>query len=293
MGQHSITRTLYSSRKGATAPPVHVRPFHQEDTNLAEKRQFPFVFTRSQSISGSTSELVTLPCGLESMAKSSAASADSGLGWAKKMRRVVIAGGSLKGAQYGDVQESEIAKAAKSYKGDPRFLQYCRLYMSSKILEPAEDNEEKLKQEESAAAKLWTWAPAIHAAFQKCLTKSRRWRFLACCLVLMVLMSRPAFSVLFSKVTILTIKAVIRRSVNLVTMILDAVLEEAVSQIDLALLPSPVERTTGLHSPDSQDVQFTLLSTYDTLRLFGPWNSNGPKIRPSANPLTATLDALG
>lgn len=188
------------------------------------------------------------------MAKSSAASADNGLGWAKKMRRVVIAGGSLKGAQYGDVQESEIAKAAKSYKGDPRFLQYCRLYMSSKILEPAEDNGEKLKQEESAAAKLWTWAPAIHAAFQKCLTKSHRWRFLACCLVLMVLMSRPAFSVLFSKVTILTIKAVIRRSVNLVTVILDAVLEEAVSQIDLALLPSPVERTTGLHSPDSQDV---------------------------------------
>ena len=170
------------------------------------------------------------------------------------MRKVVIAGGALKGAQYGDVQETEIAKAAKSYKGDPRFLQYCRLYMSSKILEPAEDNGEKPKQEESAAAKLWSWAPAMYVAFQKCLTKNYRWRFLACCLILMVLMSRPAFSILFSKVAVLTIKVVIRRSVNLITMILDAVLEEAVSQIDVALLPSPVERTTGLHSTNSPEV---------------------------------------
>ena len=44
--------------------------------------------------------------------------------------------------------ESEVAKSAKGYRGDPRFMQYCRQYMASKLLE---GTEQPGRQSESQA----------------------------------------------------------------------------------------------------------------------------------------------
>ena len=175
------------------------------------------------------------------MGKTSANSAEDGLAWAKKMRKVTITGGPLKGAQYGDLQESEIAKAAKAYRGDPRFLQYCRLFMASKILDVSEEPTE-CTDERTVVSKARRFAEKAYPWLQQCFTKNYRHRFLIAVGLLALLLSRPAFSILLGKVSILMIKSVIKNSVALVTMILDAVLEEAVTQVDMAFLPPPAQR---------------------------------------------------
>lgn len=161
------------------------------------------------------------------------------------MRKVTIVGGPLKGAQYGDLQESEIAKASKAYRGDPRFLQYCRLYMASKVLDVTDEPLEK-SEDRFIAAKLRHFATRISPIFSQCFKSDRRYHVFFGCLFFLLLLSRPSFSILCGKVSILVIKTFIKKSIALVTMILDAVLEEAVNQVDSTFLPPPAVQMNTL-----------------------------------------------
>ena len=160
---------------------------------------------------------------------------DNGQAWAKKLKKVEVSGGPLKGARYGDIPDSDIAKSAKSYRGDARFKQYCRLYMSAKLL----DNKvETSETSESAVPSKWRmawdrispWVKRLHSGLG-------RGHFLVFSVVLIFLISRPTFSVLCGKLSVLLIKSIIKRTVSLITMIMDAILEEAVNQVDTAMLP--------------------------------------------------------
>ncbi|CAK8996465.1 Bacitracin synthase 1 (BA1) [Includes: ATP-dependent cysteine adenylase (CysA) (Cysteine activase) [Durusdinium trenchii] len=106
------------------------------------------------------------------MAKSSVTPAEDGPGWVKKMRRVVISGGPLRGARYGDIPESEVARWSKSYKGDARFGQYCKQFMASKLIEGVqvwvfahalqgllEDAEGQVRERSSSPCVRWICSP--------------------------------------------------------------------------------------------------------------------------------------
>lgn len=165
------------------------------------------------------------------------------------MRKVTVTGGSLKGAFYGDLPEAEIAKSAKSYRGDARFMQYCRQFMASKLIDGAEEPENTGANigppENKWRLEYWSFCKGI---FARCFTKWSRGKLLVLLGMMLLLISRPSFSVLCGKAAMLVIKTAIRRSVALVTMVLDTVLDEAIQQIDSALAPTQV--THGQASTD-------------------------------------------
>ena len=174
------------------------------------------------------------------MAKTSDQRADSGQALNRKLRKTPIKGGVWRGALYGDLSEPEIAKCAKGYKGDPRFLQYCRQYMASKLLEEPKPCD--ALPSTSLTANPWLAQLMVRmSAFGRWLKTCQKRRLFAAVLICLFLFSRPAFSTLCGKVSVLLIKTFIKKTFAVFTLILDAILEEAVSQLDYALLPNPVE----------------------------------------------------
>ena len=163
------------------------------------------------------------------------------------MRKVTVSGGPLKGACYGDLPEVEIAKSAKSYRGDPRFMQYCRQFMASKLIDGAEAPESKSdsslngKLENKWVFEWWIW---FRSGAHRWIQRSSKFRLVFLLLVTLVVCSRPNFSVLCGKVTVLTVKTVFRRSVALVTLVLDSILDEAIQQVDSALSPASIAAQT-------------------------------------------------
>jgi hypothetical protein len=177
------------------------------------------------------------------MGKESSAHAETGPAWVKKMRKITVSGGPLKGACYGNLPEVEIAKSAKAYRGDPRFMQYCRQFMASKLIDGAEEPDSK--SDSSSSGKLdrkWVseWGIWLCTGAIRWVQKSSKFKLAFLIFMLLFVCSRPNFSVLCGKVTVLMVKTVFRRSVALVTMVLDTILDEAIQQVDSALSPAAV-----------------------------------------------------
>ena len=51
----------------------------------------------------------------------------------KQFKKTVIEAGSLKGAHYLDVSPQDLARAARSYYGDPRFQQFAKRMVAARI----------------------------------------------------------------------------------------------------------------------------------------------------------------
>lgn len=199
------------------------------------------------------------------MGKSSALHAEGGPVWLKKMRKVAVSGGPLKGALYGDLPESEVAKSAKGYRGDPRFMQYCRQYMASKLLE---GTEQPGRQSESQAklSRIVEWVAKNAPYVYKNSAHVYKTRFLIISLLFILVITRPSFSILCGKLTVLVVKTVFRKSIAFVTMILDTILEEALLQVDSALtstmtpsLREPVPQVHGMEPMDHQPQSLQLV----------------------------------
>ena len=91
------------------------------------------------------------------------------------MGKVTVTGGSLKGARCGDLPEAEVAKSAKSYRGDARFMQYCRQFMASKLIDGAEEPENtgvNVGPPESQGRP--EYCNFCKGVFTKCFTKRRK-----------------------------------------------------------------------------------------------------------------------
>lgn len=77
----------------------------------------------------------------------------------KQFRKTVIAGGSLKGARYLDVSAEDLAKAARSYRSDPRFQQFAKRWIASKTLGQVSMTRLSVSQTEGSAVgvmRLWS-----------------------------------------------------------------------------------------------------------------------------------------
>lgn len=168
--------------------------------------------------------------------------AASGEDLRKRFKRAVVAGGKHKGARYTDLPPAELHKCAKSYRGDQRFHQYCKQWTAISVLGETPDSH---KAEESAhkaqfgkfwwIISQWAWmGPKLRQIF-----KGRLILGLICFLGFMVLISRPSFSLLCAKVIVLGIRTLTRMMTHCLVTLLDGILDEAVSQVEAVLNPSP------------------------------------------------------
>ena len=184
------------------------------------------------------------------METSYGSSADGGAQLLKKFKRAVVQGGSLKGARYSDVSEADIRRGSKLYRGDQRFAQFCKQWVAATVVAPDEvlkvadaSGVNGRKAEEPTFSSSWK-------SLGKCWIKNfHNWavgqvkgRFFTSCLVVfivLVIMGRPAFGKLCGKVIGLSVRIIIKRVFGILTLVLDSLLEEAASQVEQVLLPSP------------------------------------------------------
>ena len=148
----------------------------------------------------------------------------------KKFKKISIVGGTLKGAHYGDVSETDLRKAARSYRGDPRFAQFCKQWVAAETVAP--DDEPSCLGHQSANSvpttsvsltwKAWGYQFVCNFGrwtYGKC---KGRWisAFFAFSFFMLVI-SRPAFSRLCGRLLGITIRLAFRRGLYLLTVLVD------------------------------------------------------------------------
>lgn len=173
--------------------------------------------------------------------------AEGGEALRKKFKKITIVGGSLKGARYGDISEPDIRKAARSYRGDPRFAQLCKQWVAAETVAPDDDAQPSSAGRVAGAQlssnqtwKAWCYQVACGAgrwAYAKC--KGRWFTATSVTCLLLLVISRPAFSRLCGRLVGISIRLAFRRGFYLVTILIDSILDEATYQMEATLLPVP------------------------------------------------------
>lgn len=166
---------------------------------------------------------------------------DSGDSLDRQFKKTVILGGPLKGARYTDIGLEDLRKASKSYKADPRFNQYAKRKMSERAFSLNNAKEDQATSEPNPCSQrcrkffLGIWQLLIAKARLKLgLT-------LLVFFVMFILFSRPLFYVVIAKSLALGVKVFLRRSVGLLVVLLDAILDEAVNSLDPGLIAAPLQ----------------------------------------------------
>lgn len=165
---------------------------------------------------------------------------ENGGDWQKQFKRTVITGGPLKGAHYHDISFEDIKKSAKSYRGDPRFNQYCKRYLSQKALQDSGEGAlpTEVGPQPSRCCCLrgkfivvagWVWGKA----------KVKLGLSILLVLICLVVLTRPLFYVVLSRAIKASIKFMLRRSCGLIIVLIDAFLDEAATQLDPGLISAP------------------------------------------------------
>ena len=181
--------------------------------------------------------------------------ADDGAALKKKFRRAVVTGGTYRGARYSDLADTDIRKAAKGYRGDPRFLQYCKQFVSLELVD-----DQPIQQ--SGTGSLSEKSSGGHSARQRFFRSlvfiwnslksffGGRWLPMAGFLLfLMVVISRPAFGRLLGRLVGISFRLIFRRVTGLVVTVIDSILDEATTQVGEALLPGNYDSSTKPDMP--------------------------------------------
>ncbi len=156
----------------------------------------------------------------------------------------MVTGGRHRGAKYNDLPDAELHRCAKSYRGDPRFLQFCKQWSSLQVLAADESTEGVPKAEWHSKRSSWfSWitakllyAGSIFGRF----AKGHVVLSLVMALGFFFVITRPSFSHLCSKLVVLALRRIVIYSYTFVTSVIDGILNEAVQQVDIALRPQPL-----------------------------------------------------
>ena len=152
----------------------------------------------------------------------------------------MVQGGSLRGARYADVNVSDIRKAARSYRGDARFAQFCKQFVAwETVAAPCQPEGAPRPHSKisfslacgSFLSRLWK------ALVEHCRGRWLTFAVMVCLLVLVI--TRPAFGHLCGRALGLSVRLLLRRSLGVLLAIIDSILDEAASQVEQALLPVP------------------------------------------------------
>lgn len=185
----------------------------------------------------------------------------------KQFKKTTITGGALKGARYLDISHEDLVKAAKAYRSDPRFQQFAKRWVASKLLDNGKDQTIEVVSGPTApsAPKVWTFCKASASRLIPWL-KGRLIIVFMFLLVLGVLLSRPLLYVALGKLFALGIKALLRKTLGLVALVFDSFLEEIVLQLDPNylghFLPPPLEAHQHYPTPAPNQME-------------QPWNQGG------------------
>jgi len=212
----------------------------------------------------------------------------------KKFKRAVVTGGTYCGARYSDLADADVRKAAKGYRGDPRFLQYCKQFVSLELVddEPTQQNGAGSRFEKSSDGHVMQQRFLRPFVFVWSCLKSffgGRWLSMAGFLFfLMVVISRPAFGRLLGRLVGISFRLIFRRLAGLMFTVIDSILDEAATQVGEALLPVSYE---NLPKPDVpiQVIQERFTLTHFLINAFcillgsllqRNWVRSGPAVRP-------------
>lgn len=173
--------------------------------------------------------------------------AEDGAGLKQRFKRATVTGGKRRGARYTDLSEAEIRRCATAYKGDPRFAQYCKQWVSLHLLSPVEDSAGAQPQKQPPKLDVksntwtnWGWEKANRlTASLRSFARGRKLLAVMLLLSLGRLVARLSFGILSSKLTILVIRGFLRRTAGFLASVVDAVLDEAIDQVESALSGHP------------------------------------------------------
>lgn len=153
----------------------------------------------------------------------------------------------------------DLRKAAKSYKHDPRFNQYAKRMMSEKAL--GSTKPETAIQDN---AKTWKTRCSEWLSWFVSKAKGRTILVLLLCLGALLLLSRPLFYVVVAKTLTIAVRMMLRRSVGLIVLLLDAILDEAAANLEASLLTAPPVQPMHTDQPP-HTFQVQQHSTYVTI----------------------------
>lgn len=183
---------------------------------------------------------------------------ERGEDWAKPFKKVTVQAGPLKGARYGDISFEDLKKSARSYRSDPRFNQYAKRIISEKALGNAQDSESAKNEKSSTSCRCCSWKRTLEWGTWLLLkSRGRIFLFSLALVVLLLLMSRPLFYVVCAKGLRVVVRLILRRSVGLLVLLIDSILDEAAASIEAGLLtpPSPPETATVADNPVRLEIQ--------------------------------------
>ena len=231
------------------------------------------------------------------MVTASGATAADGVAFRKKFKRAVVSGGTFRGARYSDLADADVRKAAKGYRGDPRFLQYCKQFVAFELVNggataagsPLE--EQKDAKEKDSHLGRWSfhcvnqWLVRLKESF-----KGRWFPVVIFLFLLLLIASRPAFGRLCGRLLGLSIKVAIRRTAGLIVTIVDCVLDEAAMQVEEILTGAPHDSSPTDDRPIhivQQSYSLTHFLTNALCIFFGSLlqrtlNRDGHPVRPAA-----------
>lgn len=151
-----------------------------------------------------------------------------------------MTGGWLNGARYLDVGWEDLKKASRSYKSDPRFNQFAFRAIAERTLGKDADTSVQ-----PIAANTMTWLAYFWLkcrqlwSFIRAKAKVKLGMSLMIGLLLLILLTRPLFYTVMAKTVPLGIRVALRRSIGLVVLIVDAILDEAATALEASLLTPP------------------------------------------------------
>lgn len=160
----------------------------------------------------------------------------------------MVSGGSIRGARYSDLPDSDIRKYSKGYKGDPRFVQYCKQFVSAELIDESSTPEgaQNLPMQASTEVRPFKtslmWLNSFGDGLRRFVRDYCRGRWFSLGIFtcfLFIVISRPAFGRLCGRIFSLILKLIFRRVIGLLSVIVDSVLEETVVQLEEALTTAP------------------------------------------------------
>ena len=170
----------------------------------------------------------------------------------KQFKRATVQGGPLQGARFLEVGWDDLRKAAKSYRSDPRFNQFAKRVLSEKAL----GHESNVQSQNSPAIKTWSQFMSSYARRASVWfwgrMKTRLGLVLFIFLILMIVLSRPLFYAVVAKTLVLSIRLALRRSIGLLVLLVDAILDEAANSLETALIVPPTNQIPAVISQQSQ-----------------------------------------
>ena len=148
-----------------------------------------------------------------------------------------MTGGPLHGAKYLDVGWEDLRKSARQYKTDPRFNQFAKRCLSERAF-GEEVSSTRSAVTPNLSLRAYAFAKSI-VLWVIARAKVKTGITLMMLLLIFILLSRPMFYSVLARALAVSLKAVLRRSIGLIVLIMDAILDEAAASLEASLITSP------------------------------------------------------